>query len=180
MAGAAVAEAAGGAATGAFAGCFSAVRGCSSLAVVVGGFTTTVPGDGATTTTGFAPAGEPAGALATTGPLGGRDAIAGVAGGRTIGGAERGCGTILRGAGAAGAAGAAAAGFAAGGAGFAGATVTAGAAGLAAMCGWRASSSSSFFLARIAFSTSPGLEMCERSIFGVIVGAALREDAVPA
>lgn len=107
--------------------------------------------------------------------------MAGVAGGRTIGGAERGCGTILRGAGAAGAAGAATAGFAGGGASFTGAlTVAAGAAGLAATCGWRASSSSSFFLARIAFSTSPGLEMCDRSIFGVIVEAALREDPVPA
>ena len=34
---------------------------------------------------------------------------------------------------------------------------------------WRASSSSSFFLARMAFSTSPGLEICERSILGAIV-----------
>ncbi len=39
----------------------------------------------------------------------------------------------------------------------------------ACTCGWRAASSSSFFLARMALSTSPGLEICERSIFGAIV-----------
>jgi hypothetical protein len=44
------------------------------------------------------------------------------------------------------------------------------------MRAWRASSSSSFFLARMAFITSPGLEMCERSIFGVMVCGA-RADA---
>jgi hypothetical protein len=53
------------------------------------------------------------------------------------------------------------------------------AAGLAGTCGCRVSSSSSFFLARIAFSTSPGLEICERSIFGVIACGA-RDDVVPA
>jgi hypothetical protein len=92
--------------------------------------------------------------------------MAGAAGGPvTIGGAERGWGTILRGSGRAGAA--------AGGAAATGAGCTAGFTG-AATAGftgtrvWRASSSASFFLARIAFITSPGLEMCERSIFGVI------------
>ena len=94
-------------------------------------------------------------------------------------GAERGWGTILRGAGGGGGAattGAGGATWAAGGAtAFTGGTTV----GLAGMCGWRASSSSSFFLARMALSTSPGLEICERSIFGVIVWGA-REDAAPA
>lgn len=39
----------------------------------------------------------------------------------------------------------------------------------------RAASSSSCFLARIAFITSPGLEMCDRSIFGWTAWCA-RED----
>jgi hypothetical protein len=101
--------------------------------------------------------------------------MAGVAGaGATIGGAERGCGTILRGSGRAGAA--AAAGFAATGVaavGCAAGAALAGetAAGFAGIRAWRASSSSSFFLARMAFITSPGLEMCERSIFGTMASA---------
>jgi hypothetical protein len=93
-----------------------------------------------------------------------------------MGGAERGCGMILRGAGGAGAAacgaggGAAAvrapvttAGFEACGAAATGALATTG------RCGWRASASSSFFRASTALSTSPGLEMLERSILGAIV-----------
>jgi hypothetical protein len=137
---------------------------------------TTAPEGGATTTTGRPLGAAPAGAFATTGPLGGREAIAGCVGGWIICGAERGCGTILRGAGGAGAAGAAEAGFAAAEAGGTGVfAVAAGGVGLAAPRGCRASSSSSFFLARIALSTSPGLEMCDKSIFGAIVGAALRE-----
>ena len=112
-------------------------------------------------------------------------AIAGGAGGRaTMGGAERGCGTILRGSGRAGrgAAGAAAAGTAgaaaAGTRGAAGAVDAVGLAGGAAtgFAGKRAcrASSSSFFLARMAFITSPGLEMCERSILGTMVCPAWR------
>jgi hypothetical protein len=31
----------------------------------------------------------------------------------------------------------------------------------------------------MAFITSPGLEMCDRSIFGVTACAALRPDALP-
>ena len=102
-------------------------------------------------------------------PGGGREAMAGGAGGRTtMGGAERGWGTILRGSGRAGAAGgggnshgrrwcwpAAGAGGAAGGS-------------RRRMRPCRASSSSSCFLARMAFSTSPGLEICERSILGAM------------
>ena len=42
------------------------------------------------------------------------------------------------------------------------------AAGFAGTCEGRDSPSSSFFLARMAFITSPGFEMCERSIFGTI------------
>jgi hypothetical protein len=110
----------------------------------------------------------PTGALATTGPAGGREAIAGAAGGaETTCGAGLGCGTMtLRGsgrggaaAGSAGAAGAAAIGAAGGGATCAG---------LAGACACRASSSSSFFLARMAFITSPGLETWERSILGAM------------
>ena len=98
-------------------------------------------------------------------------AIAGGAeAGVTMGGAERGCGTILRGAGAA-AAGVAAAGAAeAGGAADLG-LVAGAAAGFTGKRAWRASSSSYFFLARMAFITSPGLEMCERSIFGTMACA---------
>lgn len=94
-----------------------------------------------------------------------------------MGGAERGCGTILRGAGGAG--------DAAWGAGGGAATVrapvtTAGFDACGAVttgrCGWRASASSSFFRASTALSTSPGLEMWERSILGAIA-CAPRADA---
>ena len=176
-------DAAGASATGKIA----AVGGLTAIfssrtAGATGGFTVTPAGGGATTTTGRA-ATAPAGALATTAPAGGRDAMAGVAGGgATIGGAERGCGTILRGSGRAGAAGGfaatgvVAAGCAAGAAGLAGAA----AAGFAGTRAWRASSSSSFFLAKRAFITSPGLEMCERSIFGTMASAPWRADVAPA
>lgn len=104
--------------------------------------------------------------------------MAGVDGG-TIAGAGLGCGTILRGSGRAGAAGGGAATTGGGAADFTGAfPVT----GVAALLGgtWllRASASASCFLARIAFITSPGLETCERSIFGVIAWDA-RDDAEP-
>lgn len=152
----------------------ASVCGTSREGDATGGLTTTVL-DGCTTATAGRVAAAPAGALATTGPTGGRDAIAGVAGG-TIEGAGRGCGTTLRGSGLAGAATAGLA-EATGGAGFAGAfrgggTVRAGA--------WlrRASSSSSCFLARIAFITSPTLVTWDKSIFGAIACAA-REAAVP-
>lgn len=162
------------------AGC-SVLRGCSSfMAGITGGFTTTAIGGGATTTTGRATETAPAGALATTGPLGGREAIAGGGGGMvTLVGAERGWGTILRGSGFAGCTGAAAAETAttggAGGAGFAGTT----AGGLAGMRLCRASSSSFCLLARMAFITSPGLEMWERSIFGVMPCGAREAEALP-
>lgn len=82
-----------------------------------------------------------------------------------IGGADRGCGTIFRGSGRA----CVATGWAtcAGAAGAAGLAATV-AAGFAGTCEGRDSPSSSFFLARMAFITSPGFEMCERSIFGTI------------
>ena len=117
----------------------------------------------------------PTGALATTGPAGGREAIAGAAGGgMTAVEACLGCGMITR--------------RGSGGLGAAGSADAAGAAGLAAMggaacggrtgkCGRRDSSSSSFFLARMAFITSPGLETLERSIFGVM--AWVPRDADP-
>jgi len=174
------ASAAGGAAA---AGGLTAIF-SSRAAGAAGGFTATPAGGGATTTTGRA-ATAPAGALATIAPAGGRDAMAGAAGGAAmIGGAVRGCGTILRGSGRAGVA--AAAGFAAtgvaavgGAAGVAGLAGTA-AAGFAGIRAWRASSSSSFFFARRAFITSPGLEMCERSILGTMASAAWRPDVAPA
>jgi hypothetical protein len=88
-------------AAGAFATTFfSAGRGCSSriVAGATGGLTIT-PTGGATTTTGRGTVAT-TGALATTGPEGGRDAMAGAdGGGAMIGGAWRGCGTILRGSG---------------------------------------------------------------------------------
>lgn len=144
-------------------------------ATTTGGLTTTVPGGGATTTTGRETTVAPTGALATTGPLGGRDAMAGEAGGATIGGAERGCGTTLRGSGRAGVAAAGGAAAAAGGA-AALVAATAGAAGRAGAWLCLASASASCFLARMAFITSPGLETCERSIFGCIPCAPRAED----
>jgi len=78
-------------------GC-SAVRGWSSRdAGATGGLATTATCGGATTTAGRVAVTAPTGALATTGPVGGREAMAGGAGGATtMGGAERGWGTILR------------------------------------------------------------------------------------
>ncbi len=166
----------GGAAIGATAGAaalgtLTTTGGCSAgfccpAVVATCGFTTAV--GGTTVTTGRAVT-APAGALATTGPAGGFEAIAGCEGG-TMAGAGRGCGTILRGSGLAGAAGGAA-------------TATTGGAGLAVSFGvtvdallggtWllRASASCSCFLARMAFITSPGLDTCDRSIFGVMACA---------
>jgi hypothetical protein len=137
-----------------------------------GGFTTTATGGGTTATAGRALT-TPAGALATTGPDGGRVAIAGVCGVVTIGGACRGAGTIFRGSGRAGAAAGVAATATAV---FAGAAVAAGA-GRPGAWPLRASVSSSCFFARMAFITSPGLETCERSILGAIVWGA--RDAAP-
>jgi hypothetical protein len=139
-----------------------------------GGLTTTA--GGTTATTGRGGAAE-AGALATTAPAGGFETMAGVAG-VIIGGAGRGCGTILRGSGLAGAAGVAAATATTGGAGLAGAFGAAGATVRAGAWLLRASSSCSCFLARMAFITSPGLETCERSIFGAMV-CEEREDPAP-
>lgn len=107
--------------------------------------------------------------------------MAGVCGGVMMRGSWRGAGTILRGSGLAAAGGGAA-------------TVTTG--GLAGVCGgtavtgrggtWlrRAAASCSCFLARMAFSASPGLEMCDRSILGWMPcgardAAELRDDAPP-
>jgi hypothetical protein len=164
----------------AFAAGFSAPRGCSSRTTgAAGGLATTAPGAGGTTTTARAPGTVPAGGFATTVPAGGRLAIAGAAGGSAmIGGAERGCGTIRRGSGRAGTAAAgitaagATAGVALGAVRTSGLAGCAGAAGFTGTLTWRASSSSSCFLARTAFSTSPGFEMCDRSIFGTMVGSA--------
>ena len=114
------------------------------------------------------------GAFAITGVAGGCEAIAGVTGGgATIGGAWRGAGTILRGSGRAGGAGTAAA---AGRGGGVFATTAAG--GFTGRRLRRASSSSSFFLARTAFRASPGLEICDRSILGVIVCPCETRDPV--
>ena len=102
MAAAGASAGAGAATVGALAaGALSAGFACSSRATgaAAGGLTATPPGGGATTTTGRADE-APAGGLATTAPAGGREAMAGVdGGGATIGGAERGWGTILRGSG---------------------------------------------------------------------------------
>jgi hypothetical protein len=128
--------------------------GDTTVCCATGGLTTTV--GGTTVTTGLEGT-APAGALATTVPEGGREAIAGALGG-IIAGAGRGCGTILRGSGRTGAAGGAAT-DTAGGAGFTGGAFTTG--GVAGRGGrWllRASASCSCFLARMAFMTSPGLE----------------------
>ena len=96
-----------------------------------------------------------------------------------MGGAERGWGTILRGSGLAGAAG----GFAAtatggagrvgGAGGFSGSAVR-----LTGKRLFRASASSSCFLASMALSTSPGLEICERSIFGAMACGAREAGAL--
>ena len=94
--------------------------------------------------------------------------MAGAAGGVTMRGSWRTGGTILRGSGRGGAAGGCAT-ATTGAAGLAGAWGAGDAGGLA--CAWllRAAISSSCFLARIAFSASPGLEICDRSIFGCMV-----------
>jgi hypothetical protein len=121
----------------------------------------------------------PAGGFATTGPTGGRDAIAGAA--VTIFGPCRGCGTIFRGAFAAGVFPAAGAALAAGAfvTGAAGAVGVAFFAAGAATTGFAATGAaataprrelcdavSSSFRCWIARSTSPGFEIFDRSIFG--------------
>ena len=145
-----------------------------SGAGLAGGLTTTAIVGGATATAGRCTA--LAGALATTALVGGRVAMAG--GGATMGGAERGWGTILRGSGRAGAAGGLTA-TATGGAGRAGTCSGSAAVRRRGKRLLLASASSSCFLAWMAFSTSPGLEICERSIFGATTCGA-REDGVPA
>lgn len=145
----------------------SAARG--GAAGAAGGLTTVTPGGGTTATAGRCGAAAPAGALATTGVAGGFEAIAGGAGGGvTIRGSCRTGGMILRGSGRAGAAGGCAA-TTTGGAALAGAWGVAATEGFAGAWLLRAASSSSCFLARIAFSASPGLEICDRSIFGCAV-----------
>jgi hypothetical protein len=154
-----------GGATGAgLAGSSAALGGAEGAA---GGLTTVTATGGTTATAGRGAVTAPAGALATTGVEGGLEAIAGAEGGTdTIGGAWRTGGMIFRGSGRAGAAGGCAT-ATTGGAGLAGACC-----GVAATAGFtgawlrRAAISSSCFFARIAFSASPGLEICERSIFG--------------
>lgn len=169
MGGAAGAGVAAGATGFIAAGGYSAGLGAS----FTGGFTV----GGITVTAGRVGTG-PAGALATTAPAGGFEAIAGAFGG-TMAGAGRGWGTILRGSGRAGAAvavGALAAGVAGWAEGF-GATVGALLGGTKLL---RASASSSFFLARIAFITSPGFDTWDRSILGVMTWEAREDAALPA
>jgi hypothetical protein len=155
-------------------------------AATTGAFATTGPEGAAAEIAGRASVVEPpTGGFATTGPVGGFAAIAGVCGGAaTMGAAWRGWGTILRGAGlgASGAADTGAGGVAgvAGAAGRAtgGAVATTGFAGAAAGGmgrGATAADSCSFFC-RIAFSTSPGFDTFDRSIFGL---AALSPRAPP-
>lgn len=142
----------------------SGALGCASRgAGGGGGLTTTVTAGGATATAGRAGTAAPAGALATTAPAGGCEAMAGAeAAGVTNDGPCRGWGTILRGSGrAAGAAGGAATATTTAGGG-----VCNGVAGRAGIRPRRSASSFSFCLAWMAFSTSPGLEICERSILG--------------
>ncbi len=118
-------------------------------------------GGGATTTTGRGGTAAPAGALATTGPAGGREAIAG-AGGTTAVEADRGWGTILRGSGRLGCGGTTVTGGATGAAAAGGRIASEGAAGAALERACRlcfASCSSFCLVARMAFNTSPGLEM---------------------
>jgi hypothetical protein len=175
--GAEASEADGGssAAAGAAASGDLAIAGFSSRAAGAAGGFTVPAGGGATTITGRVAVTAPKGGLATTAPDGGRLAIAGeVVGGVTIGAACRGCGTILRGSGRAGTA-------VAGGAAATGVDGCAGgAAGFAGTRTGRAPSSSSCFLARMAFITSPGLEMFDRSILGTTACAPWRVDAPPA
>ncbi len=154
--------------------CSAGFASVAPAAGATGGFTTTV--GGTTVTAGRATA-APAGAFATTVPAGGFDAMAGAAGG-TIAGAGRGCGTIFRGSGLAGTA-AGTATDTTGGAGFAGVFGAMTAALLGGRWLRRASASSSCFFARMAFITSPGLETCDKSIFGATVCAA-RDEPAPA
>jgi hypothetical protein len=162
--GGALGGAAGGRATTGFAGAAEAIAG-RGVAAAAGGAAVT-------------------GGRATTGPAGGFAAIAGGCGGGalTIGGAWRGCGITTRrgggsglGAAAAGGAGtaggAAAAGFCGAAAGFASA-----AAGGAAGFGRTTGRSASSLRCWIAFSTSPGFDTRDQSIFGVGASAL----AVPA
>jgi hypothetical protein len=147
---------------------------CVSLARgAVGGFTTTGTAGGTTETAGRGAA-VVAGAFATTGPVGGRLAMArGAGGAATMGGAGLAAGTILRGSGRTvpGAGG----GATATGACMAGTLGAATGAGFEGTGTFRASSSLSCFLARIAFAASPGLEMCEKSNFCAIPPCPVRD-----
>ena len=138
----------------------------AGLAVFAGGLTTTATAGGATATAGRC---ATAGALATTALAGGRVAMAG--GWATMGGAERGWGTILRGSGLAGVADGLTATTVVG-AGRVGSGAGVAAVRFRGKRLLRASASSSCFLAWMAFSTSPGLEICERSIFGAMACGA--------
>jgi hypothetical protein len=174
---AAGAVAADGGACGLADGVDSAMCACTSRGgETTGGFTTTATGGGTTATIGRGGT-APAGALAITGPTGGLLAMARVAGGVvTMGGACLTGGIIFLGSGRAGAvvAGGAAATVDAGLAGVAGAAIGVGRTGVG---GLLAPASSSCFLARIAFITSPGLETCDRSILGAIDCAPREEPA---
>ena len=141
----------------------------ASPAGATGGLTTTATGGGATTTAGRGAAAAPAGALATTGPAGGREAMAGGSRRSNDDGRRRArlrndlarlrtggrCGPAAQRPQRA----AAAVGRRQRRSRWSGRT---------GAWLWRASCSSFCFLARMAFSTSPGLEICERSILGVM------------
>lgn len=143
-----------------------------------GGLTVTTTPDGGTTVTAGRVDPALTGALAITGPEGGREAMAGVGWG-IMAGAGRACGTIFLGAGGAGGAGgaatAAARGSCSAGALGGGCTARIGTLPFRASI---ASASASCFWARMAFITSPGLETWDKSILGVMDWAP-REDAAP-
>ena len=129
--------------------------------------------DGAVTTTS---GGGATGAASTVGALGAGAAACGDAGGGTTGGATTGCFTI----GGAAAGSVAAAGFAAttggagGAAGRGGMAVVGRAGGSGTRTGGCAGAGCGCVLPWIAFSTSPGLEIWERSNFGLISSAPAR------
>ena len=159
---------AGGAVVGLTAGADSATCVWPSRAGAgTGGFTTTATAGGTTATAGRAGT-APTGALATTGPTGGLLAMARAAGGvATIGGACLTGGIIFLGSGRGVAEGGGVA-ATTGEAALTGAVCTTTGAGRAGTNGFRTPASSSCFLARMAFITSPGLETCDRSILGAI------------
>jgi hypothetical protein len=164
---------------------------CAAAVGGVAGFATTGAAGGAAAIAGLASTGGPTGGFATTGPVGGFAAIAGVCcgGGAITAEACRGCGTILRGAGRAGSTGAVGGAWGTGclGAtlaatgGTTGATVATGFAAGGCGAGRLAASASSSLRCWIAFSTSPGFETRDQSIFGFASASArAAADAPPA